>query len=128
VRTPFLAVLAVPLGAALGCLGPEASDAAVCADYIHRICSLPRCPIVDGTFALAGAADCETPLLVHSRCIEPGFTFSTPSRSAFLGCRAPLLRAGTEVAAHPSCEDIAQSFASCPDAVALLAGTDGGTP
>lgn len=101
-----------------GCAGPPAPDAAVCRDYLHRLCLAPRCVVVDATLAPGDA--CEEALLERSGCADDSFTFATIGRSRFLECRAPLLRAGDATEAHPDCDDVAQSFSRCPEVVEFL--------
>lgn len=102
------------------CVGPEAPDAAVCADYIQRLCTEPICREVPARIGFSG--DCASALLSATRCADPAFTFSAPSRERFLQCRAPLLRAGNEVGVRPSCEDVSHSLTQCPDMVTFLRG------
>ena len=106
---------------------PPAPDAAVCQDFIQRICILPLCPDVANDLNPQG--DCETTLLAQTGCGDPNFTFTTPSRDLFLSCRLPLLRAGSSADTHPNCDDVFDTFSTCPDVVAFLNGglsPDGG--
>ncbi len=104
-----------------GCLGPDAPDAAVCRDYIHRVCIAPVCAQAAALFT--PPAGCETTLQTKSGCISDDFVFTTsPSRERFLNCRLPLLRADGNSEAHPSCDDVAESFSHCPDVARLLQG------
>ena len=104
------------------CSGPDAPDAAVCEDMIHRLCHAPLCPNVATTFNVS--ADCDATLLARSGCGAPGFQFTTPSRQRVLDCRAPLLRNGDGTNDVASCSDIDDTLA-CQDVVSLL---NGGAP
>jgi len=119
VRPPPLLLLAASLGAA-ACSGPEAPDADVCADYVHRICLPPRCARVDAELNVA--ATCEAVLLQRTGCGNPAFAFTVPTRERFLSCRAPLLRQGDGREQHPACEDVSESFDRCADVVSFLNG------
>jgi hypothetical protein len=116
-RLAFLGVLAL-----VACSGPDAPDAAVCQDLIHRLCHAPLCPNVATTFGVS--ADCDATLLASSGCGEPGFQFTDPSRDRVLSCRAPLLRSGDATTDAPSCSDIDETLA-CQDVVTML---EGGAP
>jgi hypothetical protein len=114
------------LALAASCYGPPAPDAAVCDDFIHRICLTPICgAVID---ALSPGSDCEDSLLQRSGCASPDFAFTTPSRDEFLSCRLPLLRSGSSRDSVPNCDDVDDIFTNCPDVVAFLngAGPDGG--
>ncbi len=113
----------LPVMVLLACSGPEASDVALCRDYIHRVCQPTVCDSVTPLFA--AGTDCETALLAQSKCKADDFTFTTPSRDRFLECRLPLVRAGDNVESHPDCLDVSDSFTQCPEVVTML---DGGTP
>lgn len=112
-RIFFLALFAA-------CAGPPAPDAALCADYIQRLCAAPVCEAV--TRELAVTADCEATLLANTRCDDPAFAFSSPSRERVLECRMPLLREGDTRGQHPACEDVSESLTACPDLVRFLNG------
>jgi hypothetical protein len=104
----------------LSCQGPDAPDAAVCRDYIHRLCAPTVCAQVMPL--ITAATSCETTLQTGSGCITDDFVFTTPTRARFLTCRLPLLRAGENSEAHPNCDDIAESFDRCPDVVRMIQG------
>jgi hypothetical protein len=103
-----------------GCGGPEAPDAAVCQDLIHRLCLPPVCPSVTTTL-ISPDADCEQTLLSRTGCGDPAFTFSQPTRQRVLDCRAPLLSAGDGVEDAPACADVDETL-SCADVRAFLNG------
>ena len=104
-----------------GCQGPEASDPAVCRDYIHRLCISPVCAQVLPLFT-AGAS-CEKTLQTKSGCLGDDFVFTAPiTRDRFLNCRLALLRAGSNNEAHPNCDDVAEAFDRCPDVVRMIQG------
>ncbi len=109
---------------ALACSGPEASDAAVCRDYVHRICKPDLC---DAVAPLVTSADtCETQMLNKSGCGDDNFKFTDPDRATFLSCRLPIVRAGDNVEQHPNCDDVAESFDHCPNVLAMF-NPDGGS-
>jgi hypothetical protein len=112
--------------AVAGCTGPAAPDAAVCEDYIHRICIQPLCSVVETD--LNPPSDCETALLNQTGCGNASFAFTTPSRERFLSCRLPLLRSGSSEDDPPNCDDVFDSFTDCPDVVSFLAGAGDGGP
>ena len=118
-RPILLAALAV------ACAGPEAPDAAVCQDSIHRLCLAPVCSRVVDTLAVTGDASCETTLLQRTGCGDAAFTFTTPTRERFLECRSPLLRGGPDRNDRATCADVEESFDRCPDVVTFF---NGGTP
>ena len=119
--------LAGAFSLAAACTGPPAPDAAVCDDFIHRICLAPICPNI--ITALSPGADCEQSLLTSSGCDAPDFTFTTPSRDRFLSCRLPLLRAGSSRDSLPNCDDVQDILNTCPDVIAFLgAGAADGGP
>jgi hypothetical protein len=105
------------------CVGPEASDPALCQDAIHRLCLPPRCPAVES--GLAAGPTCETTVLAASGCGASSFAFGVaraPTRNRFLECRANLVRVSTNVEAAPVCEDVDLLFNNCPDVVRFLKG------
>jgi hypothetical protein len=109
---------------ALSCNGPDASDVAVCRDYVHRICLPTLC---DAVVPLVTSADtCETQLLQKSGCDNDNFKFTDPDRADFLNCRLSVVRAGDNVSQHPNCDDVAESFDRCPNVVSMF-NPDGGT-
>jgi len=109
----------------VACQGPEATDVALCRDYVHRICLPDICPAVVPIFT--AGTDCETDLLAKSGCSSDNFTFSTPSRDTFLNCRLAVIRAGDNVEQHPDCDDVSESFTTCPQVEAMFS-VDGGSP
>jgi hypothetical protein len=119
VRPPPLLLLAASLGTA-ACYGPEAPDADVCADYIHRVCLPPRCAEVDTRLNVG--ATCEAVLLQRTACSNPEFAFTAPTRERFLECRVPLLRQGASREQHPACTDVVESLDTCPELVSFLNG------
>ena len=114
----------LPLLMLLACNGPEASDVAICRDFIHRICAPTLCDAV--VPLVASADDCESPMLRKSGCDNDNFKFTDPDRDTFLNCRIAVVRAGDNVSQHPSCDDVAESFDRCPNVVAMFS-TDGGS-
>ena len=109
------------LAALCACEGPPAPDAAVCQDFIHRICLQPICP--DTQNALSPGSDCEGALLARTGCGSDAFAFSgNISRDRFLSCRLPLLRAGGGPDTHPSCDDVLDVVNTCPDVIAFMNG------
>jgi hypothetical protein len=103
---------------AAACNGPPAPDAAVCQDFIHRICIQPICSAVTSNIILTG--DCETTLLARTGCSADSFTFTTPDRDRFLACRLPLLRAGDAPDTPPNCDDVQDVMTTCLDVVNFL--------
>jgi hypothetical protein len=103
---------------AAACNGPPASDAAVCQDFIHRVCIQPVCSAVTSSLFLTG--DCESTLLARTGCSSDAFAFGTPDRSRFLACRLPLLRAGASADSPPNCDDVQDIVNTCPDVVTFL--------
>jgi len=117
--------LLVALAAA--CTGPPAPDAAVCEDFIHRICIAPICDTVNST--LNPGADCEQDLLARTGCSNPDFQFTTPDRARFLSCRLPLLRSGSSRDSAPNCDDVQDIFNNCGDLVIFFqTQVDAGSP
>jgi hypothetical protein len=113
--------LAATLAAQLSCAGPQASDAAVCRDVIHRLCLEPRCPAFDDRVVVGG--DCEGELLARTGCGDDAFSFDTPDRGTFLACRASLgERSGLDPGVRPDCEDVQTTFDRCPGLVDFLEG------
>jgi hypothetical protein len=110
---------------ALACNGPDASDVAICRDYVHRVCEPDLC---DAVVPLVTSADtCETQMLKKSGCDNDNFAFTTnPTRADFLNCRLPIIRAGDNISQHPNCDDVSESFELCPQVVAMF-NPDGGT-
>ncbi|MGQ0503895.1 MAG: hypothetical protein ACT4TC_01095 [Myxococcaceae bacterium] len=106
------------------CSGPLASDAAICRDWIARVCAAPRCEQV--TISLEVGDDCSEVLLARSGCAAEGFTFTSVMRERFLNCRLPLLRGGRTEPVAPDCIDLSQAFDQCTDVTRIFA--DGGTP
>lgn len=104
----------------LSCDGPPAPDPALCRDYIHRICIPQICAQVVPLFP--AGADCESTLQISSGCVSDDFVFTTPSRERLLTCRLAVVRAGTNVETHPSCDDVAEAFDRCPDVVRMIQG------
>lgn len=103
------------------CVGPEAPDAAVCRDLIHRLCLMPVCsPVV--LFITPGNS-CDATLLANTGCLAEDFVFTSPTREKFLSCRVPVIRGAANVEAHPACTDVSESFERCPDVVRFLSGT-----
>src|SRR4051794_28809060 len=107
VLVAFLTLLAA------SCSGPAASDAAVCQDWIRRICAAPRCELA--TSALGVDEACEQTLLARSGCGADDFAFSAVTRTRFLNCRLALLRGGRDEPVAPDCIDVAESFERCQD-------------
>ncbi len=103
-----------------GCVGPEAPDAAVCQDIIHRLCLPPRCQAVDDAFRAGDA--CEEALLARSGCANPDFTFTAVTRARALDCRLPLVREGAARELAPGCLVVEEVVDTCPDLVQLLNG------
>ncbi|HEX4622321.1 MAG TPA: hypothetical protein VH208_12205 [Myxococcaceae bacterium] len=103
---------------AAACNGPPAPDAAVCQDFIHRICIQPLCPAVTNNVPLTG--DCEQTLLAQTGCASDAFTFTSPDRNRFLACRLPLLRAGSSSDTPPNCDDVQDIVTTCPDVIRFL--------
>ncbi len=115
----------LPILVCAACSGPRAPDAAVCEDFVHRLCLAPVCDVV--TQGLAPVGDCEQDLLARSGCASPDFAFTQPTRDRFLSCRLPLLRAGGAPEDHPNCDDVQDVFNTCPDVIAMFqGGSDGG--
>jgi hypothetical protein len=114
-RIVFLALVLLA-----ACSGPEAPDAALCRDVIHRICRPALCSVV--TDKLGVGNDCEATLTGRTGCDVDTFAFTTPSRARVLDCRDPLLRNGDGVDDVASCQDIADTL-SCADLVTFLGGT-----
>lgn len=105
------------------CVGPEATDPALCQDAIRRLCFAPRCPVVEQ--GLAAGPTCDSTVLAASGCGASSFTFGVagaPTRQRFLECRASLVRVSTNVEAAPVCEDVDLLFNNCPDVVRFLQG------
>lgn len=100
------------------CVGPEASDAALCRDVIHRLCSAPRCDEVSRTLMVGD--DCEQTLTARTTCGDETFAFTSPDRARVLSCRLNLLRQGDGVEVHPDCFDTSDFMVTCPDVVTLL--------
>src|SRR5687767_13582951 len=96
-----------------GCNGEPAPDAAVCRDFIHRICIAPICEVV--TQSLTPGESCDEDLIARTGCGADDFAFAAFSRDRFLECRLPLMRAGASREAKPSCDDVEQSQEICPD-------------
>ncbi len=107
----------------VGCNGPAATDAALCQDFVHRVCLPDLCPQV--VTLVPDGGDCENILRTRSGCGSDSFTFTTPDRSRFLDCRLNLLHAGDGVETHPSCDDVQTTVDLCPDVVQMFSG---GTP
>lgn len=124
-RILLVLVFVLAVVSLVACSGPEVSDAALCRDYVHRLCIPDICPAVTPIFT--PGTDCETDLLARSGCSSDAFAFTTPDRATFLNCRLPLLHAGDNVEQHPDCDDITDSFTNCP-AVEQMFSEDGGTP
>lgn len=110
-----------PLTFLLGCTGPEAPDAALCQDVIHRMCLARTCAGVNDVLAL-GSGDCQPTLEERTGCGAEDFTFSEPSRERILDCRLPLVRQSTDPARPPACEDVAEVVHTCPDVINFLGG------
>ncbi len=102
------------------CLGQDAADAAICRDFIHRVCLAPVCSPV--TTVVGPGLPCETTLLARTGCASEEFAFKSPSRDKFLGCRLPLLRTSENREGHPGCENVTESFDRCPEVVRMLQG------
>ena len=119
-RTLLSCALAAIAVGAIGCSGPEAPDAAVCRDVIHRLCHAPRCPSVDDV--LAPGDDCEGTLLERSGCSDDAFVFTTPDRQRFLECRGTLVHSGTDPEAAPACTDVDAMLNECGEVASLLKG------
>lgn len=113
------AVLLASLCAAAACSGPPASDAALCRDVITRLCAA-RCPDADLKLKLTGASDCVATLTGRTGCSDDGFMFQ--SRSAFVSCRLPIVRASDAVTAVPDCDDVDDMFRLCPSMVDFFNG------
>ncbi len=103
------------------CAGPAATDAAVCRDWIRRVCAAPRCDQVTNTLNVGD--DCEDVLLARSGCGDEAFAFQAVTRTRFLSCRLALLRGGREEPVRPECLDVAESFEVCPDVVSFFRGS-----
>jgi len=106
---------------AAGCSGPEAPDAALCRDVIHRLCLPERCAAV--TFTLVVGDTCEADLQARTGCQESNLAFAfpdPPGRARVLDCRLPLLRAGLDPEQHPTCPDVSDMLELCPDVTAWL--------
>ncbi|MBX5484568.1 MAG: hypothetical protein IRZ16_22320 [Myxococcaceae bacterium] len=106
--------------AAAGCSGPEAPDAALCRDVIHRLCIAPRCDSVEN--GLSPGDDCEGTLQGRTGCGDDAFSFGTPNRARFIDCRATLVRGGVDPDAHPACEDVDAMFTKCPELTGFFKG------
>ncbi|MBK7862052.1 MAG: hypothetical protein IPJ65_26215 [Archangiaceae bacterium] len=104
-------VLAVAIALGAGCVGPPASDAAICRDVAHRMC-ISECGTVYNQLGLTSVTTCDQILNARTGCNDEGFTFV--SRDNFLSCRLPILRAGEDVETVPSCEDVDDMFRGCP--------------
>lgn len=117
-RCAFLLLFALP-----ACVGPEASDAAVCQDFIDRICQPPIC--FNASAALTLPADemgCENTLLARTGCDSPDFAFGGITRERFLSCRLPLLNAGSASNTPPNCDDVQDIIMDCPDVIQFMNG------
>ncbi len=102
----------------LSCAGPPASDAAVCQDWVKRVCTAPRC---EGVSVVLGVGDdCEETLLARSGCGADDFAFTAVPRERFLSCRLALLRGGRDAPSRPDCLDLAESFDRCPDVLSMF--------
>lgn len=106
----------------LSCAGPEAPDVAVCRDLVTRLCLGPVCEVTTTKLGV-DAMGCETTLLAKTGCGMDSFAFTSPTRAQVLDCRVPLLRQGASQKVKPSCADVAEVFADCPDLVRFLGGT-----
>jgi hypothetical protein len=112
---------ALLLAFAGACAGPEASDAALCRDVIHRVCLAPRCAVVD--VRLGVGDDCEVTLLGRTGCADESFALGSISRDRFLDCRASLLSGGDGVEQHPPCQSVSEMFDRCPEMAPFLNGS-----
>jgi hypothetical protein len=105
------------------CQGPPAPDAAVCQDFIHRICLPPVC--LNAAEALnvgTSGPDCEQTLQDRTGCGADDFAFTGLSRERFLSCRLPLLNAGSSSDSVPDCSDVQDILNLCPDVVLFMNG------
>jgi len=108
-------LLVVSMLGVAACVGPPASDAALCRDVAHRICN-SDCALQRNQIS-APSKDCEATLNARTGCDDENFMFD--SRYNFISCRAPLVRAGDDVDVPPNCEDIDDMYRACPSTVAF---------
>ncbi|MBL8952695.1 MAG: hypothetical protein JNK82_18085 [Myxococcaceae bacterium] len=101
------------------CEGAEATDAEVCRDVVRRLCS-SRCEAADAKLGLTIDSNCTAQLTAASGCGSDDFKFE--SRSAFLSCRLPIIRAGDNVDQVPSCDDVDDMLRGCPSLVQFYGG------
>ncbi len=112
-------LLALALTLTFACAGPEAPDAAVCQDVLHRLCLAQTCEGLEER--LAAGVDCAQTLRARTGCGDETFSFSQPSRDAVLECRRILVRSsGTGAESAPECEDVQATFDACPDLVGFV--------
>ena len=102
------------------CAGPAAPDAALCRDLIARLCVEPRCSEVDSRLSVSST--CEATLLSRTGCASDDFEFVDPPRTAWLSCRAIVVRSGTTTGAHPLCNDVGDMLNTCSEVTAALGG------
>jgi hypothetical protein len=103
------------------CVGPPAADAELCRDLITRLCLGPRCALVDSQLVVDDT--CEPTLLERTGCGADDFAFVAPSRPRVLECRLPLIRVSVSHGVQPGCDNVAETFANCPELVSFLGGT-----
>ena len=103
------------------CSGPEAPDAALCRDFVHRLCLPEVCSTVQST--LSPGSSCEEQLLQNTGCGSDEFEFAVPTRGVIIECRLFLLHQGTNINQHSDCGDVDDMFDRCPDVVTFLKGS-----
>src|SRR5438105_4776596 len=114
-RARALALCSILAGALASCAGPDAPDAAVCRDAIHRLCLPLPCGAVLLAFGVS-TSDCEAALLARSGCASDAYAFpDPPGRERVLECRLALLRAGGGPEQHPDCADVSDFVDLCRD-------------